>query len=309
MDPASQAWFQAMRQRYYPPALNRIPAHLSLFHALPGDASVRYPLREAAASVQPFAMRVEGLRSMGRGVLYALASPELMRLHGALAAQFKTYLTPQDKQPLRPHVVVQNKVEPAEAKALLAELQASFAERRVMAEGLDWWEYMGGPWRPIESFGFGPSPAAAVRVVRLGELTAEAWALLGEYYESVGVVQQDGPETMRDLLRSEKACLWVAYVEGEAAGCVLLKDGIPDPASAECKRLYVRPRFRGRGVAGALMQALETHAREHGKEWVYLDTNDAFRASVALYRGRGYEPCDRYNDNPQASLFFRKRML
>ena len=43
-------------------------------------------------------------------------------------------------------------------------------------------------------------------------------------------------------------------------------------------------------------------------KWVYLDTNDAFAASVALYRARGYEPCARYNDNPQATLFFRKRL-
>ncbi len=86
----------------------------------------RYVLREAAAGQARFAMQVEGVRSMGRGVLYALAAPELMSLHRELAGKFATYLTPQDKQPLRPHVVVQNKVEPQEARALLAQLQAEF---------------------------------------------------------------------------------------------------------------------------------------------------------------------------------------
>ena len=160
MDDDSQAWFEELRQRYYPPALNRIPAHLSLFHALPGDNSVRYALDQSARAAGPFRMQVTGVRSMGRGVLYGLEAPELMRLHRGLVDQFRTYLTPQDKQPLRPHVVVQNKVEPAEAKTLLALLQAGFSAREVEAMGLDWWEYRGGPWRFIERFAFDPATKA-----------------------------------------------------------------------------------------------------------------------------------------------------
>ena len=99
-------------------------------------------------------MRVDGVRSMGRGVLYELQAPEVMRLHRGLAEQFRPFLTPQDKQPLKPHVVVQNKVEPAEAKALLAVLQAGFAPWEVEAIGFDWWEYLGGPWRLLEQFAF-----------------------------------------------------------------------------------------------------------------------------------------------------------
>ena len=91
---------------------------------------------------------------MGRGVMYAFASPELMGLHRRLSAHFKPFLTPQDKQPLKPHVVVQNKVEPAEAKALLAQLQAGFQGRTLKATGLLWWEYLGGPWRKLEDFPF-----------------------------------------------------------------------------------------------------------------------------------------------------------
>lgn len=154
MDQASQAWFEEQRQRYFPPALNRIPAHLSLFHALPGEAHIGHALREAAAAVASFPMRVDAIRSMGRGVMYTLDAPALLRVHRGLVERFRTYLTPQDKQPLRPHVVVQNKVEPAEAKLLLATLQAGFQSRQVQARGLDWWEYLGGPWRHLERFDF-----------------------------------------------------------------------------------------------------------------------------------------------------------
>ena len=111
-------------------------------------------LRETAARTPPFRTNVTGVLSMGRGVLYSLKSPELEALHRALAANFVTYLTPQDKQPLRPHVVVQNKVEPQEAKRLLAQLTEQFAPRVVEATGLLWWEYLGGPWRALKHFPF-----------------------------------------------------------------------------------------------------------------------------------------------------------
>ena len=150
----AQDWFEVQRRAYFPPALNHIPAHLSLFHQLPGDADTAAILRSAAAGQRPFTLRMDGVRSMGRGVTYTLASPELQSLHRVLAAQFIPYLTPQDRQPLRPHVVVQNKVEPAEAKLLLAQLQAGFRSREVSATGLLWWEYLGGPWRKLEEFPF-----------------------------------------------------------------------------------------------------------------------------------------------------------
>ncbi len=150
----AQHWFEEQRQQYFPPAMNHIPAHLSLFHSLPGDRNTRHVLSEAAAAQAPFALHLDGVRSMGRGVTYTLTSPELQALHRKLATSFATFLIPQDKQPLQPHVVVQNKVEPAEAKALLTQLQAGFVKREVQATGLLWWEYLGGPWRLLERFQF-----------------------------------------------------------------------------------------------------------------------------------------------------------
>ena len=79
-------------------------------------------------------------------------------------------------------------------------------------------------------------------------------------------------------------------------------------AAAEVKRLYVRPAFRGLGLAHALMQAAEEHARAGGLEWLYLDTKDDLHAAIHFYLGTGYQPCPRYNDNPQATLFLRKQL-
>ena len=45
--------------------------------------------------------------------------------------------------------IFQNKVEPKEAKALLAELEAGFQPRPLQIAGLASWWYRGGPWEPL----------------------------------------------------------------------------------------------------------------------------------------------------------------
>ncbi len=77
-----------------------------------------------------------------------------MGLHGRLAEAFREHLTAQDRQRLQPHVVVQNKVTPAAARELLAELEREFMPREVEAVGLDLWRYLGGPWELARTFPF-----------------------------------------------------------------------------------------------------------------------------------------------------------
>jgi 2'-5' RNA ligase len=156
MDEASFDWFHELRRQHFPPERNFVPAHLTLFHNLPGAEleTVRAELRAACAETAPFSMAVTGPWSLGRGVAYRLASPEAGALRGRLAAAFDPWLQPQDRQGFRPHVTVQNKADPADAKALLAELQHGFEPFEVQAEGLLLWRYLGGPWEALDRLPF-----------------------------------------------------------------------------------------------------------------------------------------------------------
>jgi GNAT superfamily N-acetyltransferase len=102
--------------------------------------------------------------------------------------------------------------------------------------------------------------------------------------------------------------MWLARLDQAVVGCVVLRSLPSIPHAGECKRLYVRPSARGRRVATLLLDALEDHARALKLDWIYLDTYDDLKPAIALYEQRGYQPCDRYNDNPQATLFMRKRL-
>lgn len=163
LDPASQEVFDRLRAAHFPPARNHLAAHVTLFHALPGDRLVPVAADlAAAASRQPaFPVRVAGLRSLGGGVAYDLASPELERLRGRLAARWSPWLTRQDAGGWRPHVTVQNKVPPAAARLLLGDLRAVFEPWSATAEGLSLWWYRGGPWERIEVLPFAPEVADA----------------------------------------------------------------------------------------------------------------------------------------------------
>lgn len=143
-----QARFERLRQLHFPPDRNLIPAHVTLFHHLPGQEieAVRNAI-DARCAMPPFSVAVSGLRFLGRGVAYALESAALASLRAGLARDWDGWLTPQDRQGWRPHVTIQNKASPEAARALHANLQAAFAPFTVRAEGLDLWRYMGGPWK------------------------------------------------------------------------------------------------------------------------------------------------------------------
>jgi 2'-5' RNA ligase len=73
-------------------------------------------------------------------------SPLLIALRDRLAAGLRDMLSAQDKQPFRPHVTIQNKVSTEEARRSLIRICRGWHPRSARVEGIDVWEYLGGPW-------------------------------------------------------------------------------------------------------------------------------------------------------------------
>ena len=130
MGKADQAWANALRRAHFPPERNYLDAHITLFHHLPPThlAEIKSRLAALASEYPPPVAHLGEVMMLGRGVAYRVDSPELMAIRGELAEQFAGLLIPQDQARPRLHITVQNKVEPAVAKAL-----ARKASRRVQA--------------------------------------------------------------------------------------------------------------------------------------------------------------------------------
>ena len=155
LEDAAQERFDRVRAEHFPAERNYLAAHVTLFHALPGEQldAVRSDLARAADRPS-FDVAVTGVRFLGRGVAYTLESPEVAAVRSGLASAWHPWLTPQDRQKHAPHVTVQNKVQPAAARALHERLLAEFAPWTVLARGLGLWRYLGGPWEPVAESSF-----------------------------------------------------------------------------------------------------------------------------------------------------------
>lgn len=134
----------------------------------------------------------------------------------------------------------------------------------------------------------------------------EAYAIVREYYEAVGVVVRDDPESFRREYFGEGSGVWLAYEGGNVVGCIALRHLQKMDRAGEIKRMYVKPEARGQGIAERLLKALEEYAVEAGYQALYLDTKDDLTTAIRFYRQHGYHPCERYNENPQATIFMRK---
>lgn len=77
-------------------------------------------------------------------------------------------------------------------------------------------------------------------------------------------------------------------------GCGALR--ILDATYGELKRMYVRPEYRGRGVARKLIQHLEQTARTLGITCMRLETGPEQIEALALYRAEGYADIPPYGE-------------
>lgn len=101
----------------------------------------------------------------------------------------------------------------------------------------------------------------------------------------------------------------VAYLDDVAVGCGAVR--LLDEATAELKRMYVDPSVRGRGIGRALVDALESEARQLGITRIVLETGTRLAPAIKLYEAAGYARIPlfgEYLSSPDTSLCFGKSL-
>lgn len=148
MGAADQRYFDALRAAHFPPARNQLRAHITLFHQLPPSCldELDRLIKALVADAAP-AATVGAPYSLGKGVAYQIHSPELLAIRERIAEWFGGSLSAQDQGIPRLHITVQNKVESATAKVLLAALMRDYEPRPLSIIGIAAHHYLGGPWQ------------------------------------------------------------------------------------------------------------------------------------------------------------------
>jgi putative acetyltransferase len=93
----------------------------------------------------------------------------------------------------------------------------------------------------------------------------------------------------------------------QAIGCGAIVIG---PEYAELKRMFIRPEYRGKGIAKALLTFLENQAISNGCTVFTLETGIKQPEALALYAKSGYVrrgPFGRYTHDPN-SVFMEKTL-
>jgi GNAT superfamily N-acetyltransferase len=142
-----------------------------------------------------------------------------------------------------------------------------------------------------------------------------AFCLAREYFAVAAVEIRESREEFIEEYFADGRGFWLARTDDELSGCVGLRrmttpqeleaEGVN---CAEIKRMYVREKFRGRGIAPRLLTAAENFAREEGYARIYLDTASDMVTAARLYERNGFARCERYNQNPQAAIFMSKSL-
>ena len=99
-------------------------------------------------------LQVTGITNLGKGAAFILQSPELQELHQQMQKEWAALLIPQDRQPLWPHITIQNKVTAFKAQQTVAQLQQAFTPFSITGIGLQTWLYKKGPWQHVKDYTF-----------------------------------------------------------------------------------------------------------------------------------------------------------
>jgi ribosomal protein S18 acetylase RimI-like enzyme len=94
----------------------------------------------------------------------------------------------------------------------------------------------------------------------------------------------------------------IAWDGDEAAGAIAYR--MVEPGVCEMKRLYIRPVFRGKGIARELANELIDDARARGYRTMLLDTLASMSAARSLYRDLGFAPVAPYYENPLPGVMY-----
>jgi putative acetyltransferase len=120
--------------------------------------------------------------------------------------------------------------------------------------------------------------------------------------------QRFGPNLKAEHLAGGRGIFVVARDDGRAIGCGAIRR--LDSRTAEAKRMYVEPDYRGRGIGSAVLASLEAAAMQLGVQRLVLETGVHQQAAISLYRRAGFVQVDCWGDyaSSPTSICFEKNL-
>lgn len=153
-----------LRKKYFPKKINKLAAHLTLFHALPRskiESSIVPTIQDVISHTSPFKIHATSPFHLKKGFAISIASQNGGRQAKAVHAELQDvwkkegWLSEQDAGGCRVHYTLMNKVDhELEVQEAFEELKREWKDDWGIAEGLALWRYDRGWWRWERGFNF-----------------------------------------------------------------------------------------------------------------------------------------------------------
>ncbi|KAF2153891.1 hypothetical protein K461DRAFT_266991 [Myriangium duriaei CBS 260.36] len=150
-----------LRKKYFPPELNRLEAHITLFHALPQsqlESKVMPAIDDLVQKTSPFRLGATTPFKLRKGIAIGMPKDHggntSRQVHRTLARRWQDFLSQQD-QSFQAHFTIMNKVDESErVDRAFQEIQNGWKPYFGTAEGLSLWKYHAGNWEFVKDFRF-----------------------------------------------------------------------------------------------------------------------------------------------------------
>lgn len=154
--------------------------------------------------------------------------------------------------------------------------------------------------------------AISLKIAGSNQEFADAEQLFREYAASIEIdlAFQDFANELTLInvqYNKPKGALILAYSDNQAAGCAGIRQF--DDDTAELKRMYVRPQFRGQKIAQKMLQLAIDIARDLNYQTIRLDTIPSMVQAQNLYLSNGFYEIAPYRFNPVENAIYMERKL
>lgn len=128
-----------------------------------------------------------------------------------------------------------------------------------------------------------PNQRQAYKDIRLLALKSDPEAFGSSYEEEAGLTEQNWRERIN--------AMWFAINDEEVAGLIglLAKEGLASKHIGIIVSLWIKPEFRGQGLAKALLKTVQDKAKALGFRKLSLHVTTNQTPAIKLYENIGFE--------------------
>ncbi|KAI4195434.1 MAG: hypothetical protein LQ350_007198 [Teloschistes chrysophthalmus] len=179
-DAAHHQAMTALRNKYFPPKLNKLSAHVALFRALPGSElpKIEESVQKLVRYYQPFPIIADDPFKLSHGIGVEVRAPPARTIYSTLKEQWNNFLSKQDLN-FKPHYTIQNKVDDEEmVRKAFEQVRSEFGGSTGTVTGLSLYLYDRGFWRLKKIYSFGQQEEHQQPSSAMDNLQQDNWPAL-----------------------------------------------------------------------------------------------------------------------------------